>query len=197
MGSSYLKYYRASRAHIESPTKSPIVEDQSDDEDDYQRNEDRYEQAGALPPTAGFQIGSKLVIGGGVLLVLLVLIWFFVRHMRSGGGVKNKRHGAPEEDGDETKTIGTKNIENMPFPADKMVYECDREGKKTSPHDCQRNLNCMWLYDGYNVDNGICTHRVLRPSPTGGCKTLQAKHACNMRNDRCIWKQGKCMVRPL
>jgi hypothetical protein len=53
MGSSYLKYYRASKALAESPTKSPIVEDQSDDEDDYQRNEDRYE----LP---GFKAGQNL-----------------------------------------------------------------------------------------------------------------------------------------
>lgn len=199
-GSKYLQYYRAVKAREEEPIYTvEVVEEHRDDHRDEHRDE-RFadtNQYQPLPPP-GTPMKTKVLIACGVLAVIL-LGWLFMRYRT------NDKAEKPKESKDAKKKTGfpMKGYNRLPedppvfYSPDTNAYECKHEGGRVTVYDCRKDVNCMWLYNGHNVNSGLCTHRVLGSIPDGGCKSLKTAHECNMRNDRYIWKHGKCMERPL
>jgi len=199
MGSSYLKYYRASKALAERPVVE-VAEEQRDQQDGASDGE----QTVPLYQTPRVSVKTKLLIGGVVFVAIVGVFMYF--KMRKGGTEKTRDDKNTDKNVDKevNKNSGISNgyVKRQPDPGvfyspDTLPYSCSGEGTKVSVYDCRKDINCMWLYNGHDVNSGICTHRVLRPAPSKGCKSFKTAHECNMRNDRYIWKHGKCMTRPL
>ena len=189
MVSSYLKYYRESKAREERPIYTTEKHSEQYDEE----HVDTHENAQASTSSTK----TRVVIVCGVLTVLLVGV-FMYRSYTVKGGTPDKATKKKKELGDWMKEYKDRPDESPAFYSpDTNSYECSAEGTNVSVYDCRKDINCMWLYNGHDVNSGICTHRVLRPAPSEGCKAFKKAHECNMRNDRYIWKHGKCMTRPL
>ena len=193
-GSKYLQYYKAVKAREEEPVYTVEVVEEHRDERAADTN--KYENA----PPPGISTKTKVLIACGVLTVVL-LGWLFMRY-RTSKDDKTEKSKEPKDTKKKTgfPTKGYNRLSEDPpvfYSPDTNAYECKHEGGRVTVYDCRKDVNCMWLYNGHDVNSGLCTHRVLGSVPTGGCKSFKTTHECNMRNDRYIWKHGKCMERPL